>query len=411
MSKSTLTKIAVLALLGGAAFAGRSGEKYPLIFGLLAFGIFNLLVSVPGTTWVRRTAVAASLVGLLLPGDAKSVVVVLAWLVWPPAFLVTWAVAGQHDVTPDVGLREGFAAGSKARVTMAATIVAVAMASIFYRLVVAHELQQTAALFIGVPALLAIVVVFFVSPRSAVGVACKAVTIGLLVSILFLWEGVLCVVMSAPIFYGIAVGIATVVSKARRASGKPTDTAFFCLALLALIPMSMEGVTAATSFDRNESVEETRIVHASPDAVQRALLQPPRFHRALPLYLRAGFPVPISTRIEGNSVGAQWVIRFLGGEMRLDGIEPQAGNLVLKIEEMQPGLIRWRAISDDSHMPHFLGWQEASVRWEKRDEQTTSVTWTLRYRRNLDPAWYFAPWEHYAVRLAAGYLIDSVATP
>jgi len=411
MSKSTLTKIAVLALLGGAAFAGRSGEKNPLIFGLLAFGIFNLLVSVPGTTWVRRTAVAASLVGLLLPGNAKSLVVVLAWLVWPPAFLVTWAVSGQRNATQDVGLREESEGGNKARVTMAATIVAVAMGSIFYRLVVAHDLQQTAALFIGVPALLAIVVVFFVSPRSGVGVACKAVTIGLLVSMLFLWEGVLCVVMSAPLFYGVAVVIGTVVSKARRTSGKPTDTAFFCLALLALIPMSLEGVKAATSFDRNESVEETRIVHASPDAVQRALFQPPRFHRALPLYLRAGFPVPISTRIEGNSVGAQWVIRFLGGEMRLDGIEPQAGNLVLKIEEMQPGLIRWRAISDDSHMPHFLGWQEASVRWEKRDEQTTAVTWTLRYRRNLDPAWYFAPWEHYAVRLAADYLIDSVATP
>jgi hypothetical protein len=411
MSKSTLTKIAVLALLGGAAFAGRSGEKNPLIFGLLAFGIFNLLVSVPGTTWVRRTAVAASLVGLLLPGNAKSLVVVLAWLVWPPAFLVTWAVSGQRNATQDVGLREESEGGNKARVTMAATIVAVAMGSIFYRLVVAHDLQQTAALFIGVPALLAIVVVFFVSPRSGVGVACKAVTIGLLVSMLFLWEGVLCVVMSAPLFYGVAVVIGTVVSKARRTSGKPTDTAFFCLALLALIPMSLEGVTAATSFDRNESVEETRIVHASPDAVQRALFQPPRFHRALPLYLRAGFPVPISARIEGNSVGAQWVIRFLGGEMRLDGIAPQAGNLVLKIEEMQPGLIRWRAISDDSHMPHFLGWQEASVRWEKRDEQTTAVTWTLRYRRNLDPAWYFAPWEHYAVRLAADYLIDSVATP
>src|SRR6267154_5335151 len=162
MPKTTLTKIAVLALLGGAAFAGRSGEKYPLIFGLLAFGIFNLLVSVLGTTWVRGTAVAASLVGLLLPSDVNSVVVVLAWLVWPPAFLVTWAVSGPRDATQDVGLREGFMAGSKARVTMAATIVAVAMGSIFYRLVVAHDLQQTAVLFIGVPALLAIVVVFFV---------------------------------------------------------------------------------------------------------------------------------------------------------------------------------------------------------------------------------------------------------
>jgi hypothetical protein len=41
----------------------------------------------------------------------------------------------------------------------------------------------------------------------------------------------------------------------------------------------------------------------------------------------------------------------------------------------------------------------------------TRVTWTLRYRRGLDPAWYFGPWERYAVRLAAAYLIESVATP
>ena len=77
-----------------------------------------------------------------------------------------------------------------------------------YQLIVAHSLQQTAALFVGIPALLAIVVVFMVSPRSATGVACKAVTVGLLVSLLFLGEGMLCVVMSAPLFYAVAVAIA-----------------------------------------------------------------------------------------------------------------------------------------------------------------------------------------------------------
>jgi hypothetical protein len=39
------------------------------------------------------------------------------------------------------------------------------------------------------------------------------------------------------------------------------------------------------------------------------------------------------------------------------------------------------------------------------------VRWTIRYRRDLDPAWYFGPWERYAVRLAGNYLIDNVATP
>ena len=96
-----------------------------------------------------------------------------------------------------------------ARIALAALIGAVALASLAYRLLVDHGLQQTAALFVGIPALLAIVVVFAVSPRSATGVACKAVTVGLLVSLLFLGEGMLCVVMSAPLFYLIAVAIGT----------------------------------------------------------------------------------------------------------------------------------------------------------------------------------------------------------
>jgi hypothetical protein len=62
-------------------------------------------------------------------------------------------------------------------------------------------------------------------------------------------------------------------------------------------------------------------------------------------------------------------------------------------------------------MTHFLDWREAVVQWEPADAHTTKVTWTLRYRRGLDPSWYFGPMERYAARLAAGYLIDSVATP
>jgi hypothetical protein len=97
--------------------------------------------------------------------------------------------------------------------------------------------------------------------------------------------------------------------------------------------------------------------------------------------------------------------------MRLNGMEARTGDLVLEVEESRPGLIRWRAVSDSSHMTHFLDWRASVVQWEAIDARTTRVTWTLRYRRGLDPAWYFGPMERYAMRLAAGYLIDSVATP
>ena len=81
-----------------------------------------------------------------------------------------------------------------------------------------------------------------------------------------------------------------------------------------------------------------------------------------------------------------------GGEMRLDGMEPRAGDLVLQLEEARPGFVRWRAISDDSHMTHFLRWRESIVAvGAGRRTATTKVTWTLRYSRGLDPVLVLRP--------------------
>jgi hypothetical protein len=192
------------------------------------------------------------------------------------------------------------AAATRARLVAATLIAAVAIASLTYRLVVAHNLQQTAALFVGIPALLAIVVVFGVSPRSATGVACKAVTVGLLVSMLFLGEGMVCVIMSAPLFYVIAVAVADLMHEASLRNRPAGTKLFSCLIVLAIVPMSLEGVTGVTTVNRDVSVTESRIVHASSHAVEQALFEPPRFERVLPLYCAPGF----LARSRPGSIGA-----------------------------------------------------------------------------------------------------------
>lgn len=409
MSMGIQVKVAVVTVLVGAALLGGSADWFTL--GVLVFGVVNALFSVPGTKWVRAAAIACSVAALVSPGLIQGTVILLAWLAWPPAFLVAWALAREEDATSGPEGSERSVAGRRARVTIAAVIGAVAVASLAYRLIAGQGLQQTAALFVGVPALLAIVVTFAVSPRSATGVACKAVTVGLLVSLLFLGEGILCIVMSAPLFYLVAVGIGVVMDRARRGLRPHAHTTLSCLMVLALVPMSIEGVTDVTSLNRDERVVQTRIVHVPSHEVERALFEPPRFNRALPLYLRAGFPRPVTVRIERVSTGTRWVIRLRGGEMGLRGIEPRAGDLILQLEDVRPGFLRWRAVSDDSHMTHFLLWRETTVQWEPIGTDATKVTWTLRYRRGLDPAWYFGPWERYAAGLAAGYLIDAIATP
>ena len=409
MLNRMLVKLAAAAALVAAAVIGGLETHDKLALGLLVFGLFNAVVSPAGTTAVRAVAVLATLIALAYPAD-RVIVVLVAWLVWPPAMMVAWAIARERRDREDAEPEQETVNALPAKIAVTAIVVAVAAASLWYRLVVAGGLQQTAALFVGIPTLVAVVVVFGVTPRTSVGVACKAVTIGLLVSLLFLGEGILCIAMSAPLFYGVAVAIAGLFDRMRTTPRRP-QRIYYCMAALAVVPLSLEGVTDLTSIGRSEQVSETRVLDVPSHAVARAVLEPPRFDRVLPLYLRMGFPRPESTRIEQEQEKARWVIRFRGGEMRLDGIEPRAGDLVVELEELRPGFARWRAISDGSHMTHFLQWRGVDVAWEAVGETKTKVTWTVRYRRGLDPAWYFGPWERYAARLAAGYLIDAVATP
>jgi len=330
--------------------------------------------------------------------------IVVLLLIALPLAVVAWAsriwVRSSADRT---------SASLKARLALTAIILGVTAASLTYRAVLFHRLDQTAALFIGVPVTLAIVVIFTTSPKSATGVACKAVTVGLLLSVLVLWEGVLCVVMAAPLFYFVAIVVTWGAGRLREKTQSHTTTSL--LIVLIAAPMSLEGVTNFTTLNRAESVTRSRVVPASPAAVERALFEAPRFDRVLPPYLRTGFPRPIASRIEQRDTKPRWVITLRGGETFLNGTEPKIGDLTMALAEQRPGLLRWRAASDTSHMAHFLTFRESIVEWHPIDARTTRVTWTIRYDRGLDPAWYFGPMERYATRLAAGYLIDAVATP
>ncbi|HUQ87140.1 MAG TPA: hypothetical protein VM096_06245 [Vicinamibacterales bacterium] len=295
----------------------------------------------------------------------------------------------------------------EARWKLVGIILAVTAAAAAFAIIRDTPLQQTSALFIGIPVILAIATVFVPTGESAVGAACKAVTIGLLISLLFLGEGMICVAMSAPLFYIVAILMGKMVDEQNEDEPRGRSRLYSCAVLMAIAPMTVEGVVPMTTIDRNVVVSETRVVAATPEAIAGALVASPRFDRKLPFYLGIGFPRPTTTRIDGTT----WAITMRGGEMRLNGMEPRSGNLVMAVDDGGPGFISWRAVSDNSHMRHFLSWQASRVEWHAIDPHHTRVTWTIAYRRDLDPAWYFGPMERYAVHLAAGYLIDAVATP
>jgi hypothetical protein len=270
-----------------------------------------------------------------------------------------------------------------------------------YRLLVQHSLEQTAALFIGLPTVLAVVLALTPNAKSATGMAMKGVTLALLMCGPILAEGFICVVMSAPLFYLIAAVIGVLTDRARR---KRKSAGLYSLVLVPLLLSSLEGTTPELTFRTREVVTVRKLVAGSPADVERALAATPRFEAPLPPFLRLKFPLPAMSRGEGLMPGAERVIHFAGGEGK-------PGDLTLRVTGHAPNRVTFTAASDTSHIAHWLTWRTADVAWRPAAAGTTEVTWTLVYDRELDPAWYFGPWERYATGLAAEYLIDTVATP
>ncbi len=288
---------------------------------------------------------------------------------------------------------------------LAAVVVALVVVSIGYRVLVLKRLEHTSLVFIGLPALLSFALLQ-IRPQTAIGTINKVIAIALCLSGILFGEALVCILFAAPIFFlvGTIAGFAANSLRGRRPRGSPTSAGRRFAIALAVLPFASEGVVPSFEFGREERVTVTRIVAAPPEAVRTALARAPRFDLPLPMFLRLGFPVPVYTSGAGLTIGDRRAIEFAHGRHH-------DGALVLAVSAADSTSVRFTAVSDNSYLTHWLSWRDAEVRWEPAGRGRSRVVWTLRYRRRLDPSWYFAPLERYGASLAAGYLIETLATP
>jgi hypothetical protein len=295
---------------------------------------------------------------------------------------------------------------------IAGLVVVVIIASLFYKLLSWRRLEHTSLVFLGVPAVLAVAVALLPRPGTATGAIVRAMTVALLLSSVLFGEGFVCIIFAAPLFYAVGIVIGKVIDYpwGERTGGNGNHVAKVCSGLLViLLPFSLEGVVPGWEVSRNTTVTVEQIVNGSPAQVEAELARAPRFDRALPsFFTRLRFPAPGATGGEGLRVGDARTIEFLHSAHNA-GHHP--GVLTLEVREREPHRVLFAAHDDTSYITHWLSWHYAEVTWQEIAPGRTRVSWTLAYRRRLDPAWYFAPLERYAVGLAAGYLIDTLATP
>jgi hypothetical protein len=271
---------------------------------------------------------------------------------------------------------------------------------LLYRTIKGLGFTHTSLMFIGIPSVLAILLAMTPRAKSTTGAIMKGLTLALLLTAPLLGEGFLCILMASPLFYFVGAIVAAIADWQRNRRG----TTLSCCAIL-LLPLSLEGVVPQLTFKRSQTVEVTRIVDATPAQIEASLAHSPRVDTRLPRFLAIGFPHPLEAHGEGLTAGSTRTVHFSGAE----GDPP--GDLVARIAEVRPGYIRTETVSDSSKLTQWLEWDSSEVAWHPIDATHTAVTWRIHFQRNLDPAWYFAPWERFAVREAAAYMIQSNATP
>jgi len=398
-------------------------ETVPLVAVSIAaptvFAVVLLLAARPTTRsgqYSRNATLGILLFGIIVPGSL-AFIIVLAPLGWLIAYLLAAYVDKLPRAAPAAPTEAASAISTapvpldalnpaaeaerlrRKKLVLLAIVGSFTIVSLAGRMIYARQLETTSLMFIGIPALSAVVLVLTVRPKSAMATAMTGITFVLLLSAIVFGEGLVCIVMAAPIFYIVGAIIAGIMDSSRRG---PRPTRMMLLAPLLL--MSFEGASNRTSLPREELVTARRVVAARPGDVADALAGPLQFRTNLPFYLRMGFPRPVSASGAGLAVGSRRVIGFAGGEGK-------PGSLTMEVAEVSTQSVTFRALSDTSKVAHWLRWEEAVVSWRQIDDGHTEVSWTLRYQRNLDPAWYFEPWERYGTGLAADYLIDNVVAP
>ena len=289
---------------------------------------------------------------------------------------------------------------SRSQWALITLVIALTIGATLYRFLKHEQLWQTSAMFIGVPAVLAIVLALTPKAKTLTGGIVKGITLALLIVAPLLGEGYLCILFASPLFYLVGIIIGVVVDSIRAARAAKLS----CIAVL-LIPMCMEGVVPQLTWNRRQTVEVRRVVNAPAKNVRDALSRSPRIDTKLPAFLSIGFPRPLRASGEGLSVGSTRTIHFSGAEG-----DPE-GDLRVRIVESTDGFVRSETMSDASKLTQWIRWDSSEVRWHPIDAARTEVVWRVQFERELDPAWYFAPWERVAVGEAVKYMIEANAVP
>ncbi|MEU7835253.1 hypothetical protein [Nonomuraea sp. NPDC049129] len=251
--------------------------------------------------------------------------------------------------------------------------------------------------------MIAVTVALTARPRSTIGMVMASITVALALAGPLLGEGIVCLLMAAPLFYLVGLLVALLVDEVRRHRGKGRMN--LLLAPL-LVAATLEGTAVSLPRDNEVSVTAGATAANAEQAaanVERALAAEPRFGPVESRFLSLGFPRPLRAEGTGLAVGDTRKIIFTPRRSLGIGAPLEPRSMTLRVSERLPGRVVFAVVADTT-LARWLDLRRATFDW-----RSGRLTVTLAYRRTFDPGWYFGPLQSYALSEAAGYLVKTFA--
>jgi Polyketide cyclase / dehydrase and lipid transport len=256
------------------------------------------------------------------------------------------------------------------------------------------------SLFVGGPffaGMISVMIYGFSRPQSlsscvAVGMASTAL-IGVVLLVLAR-EGAICLLMAAPIGFGIAMLGVFVGYVIQYRPWLNHDMAAMALLMALLLPTLM-AAEAATGTEPDEHVVRTEVVvDAAPEKVWPIVLAFPPLPEPNDWMFRAGIAYPMRAEIVGAGPGAVRRCVFSTGAF----VEPiddwqEPTRLKFRVTESPPPMHEWSPF--DVHPPHLDGYlvsRQGEFRLERLEDGRTRLVGSTWYANRMWPASYWYLW-------------------
>jgi len=277
-----------------------------------------------------------------------------------------------------------------------------------------YNFDRSALLYVGIPFLIAITLLFIERPepphnwkRRYVNIIILSLVI-MLGSSIILFEGFVCVLMFMPIYFFIILLMFLFEAFKRYRNSKNQGTNYSHVLPVFILLSAFEGVIPELSFEREYEVVSEKIISANIDDIKNQLKQPIELDKSRH-WLLTLFPMPYDIDAETLVAGDVHTINFR--YHRWFVTNTHEGSMKLEISEVEDNYIRTRFVEDTSYISNYLKLYDTEINLEPIGNNKTRVTLRIKYHRFLDPVWYFGPLQEYAVGKSAQFLLDEVITP